>query len=276
MTAGAVAEAGSEILADTTVDSFIGGRVEAVQPTRGHHRSGLEAVLLGATLDPGFTGTLIDLGSGVGVAGMVATARCGKADAILVDRDETAIECARAALMRAGNQAFSSRVTVAVADVEAPEGERERAGLRRASADVVLTNPPFHIPATTTVPPGAARSAAHVLGGGGLEAWMRAAASVLKPGGRLVVVFRADGLAALVQAMGTRFGGVDILPIHPRDGEVAHRILVRGVSGSRAGSRLLPPLVLHGETGGAYLPAVERVLRDGAGLSEIHSAWRSA
>jgi tRNA1(Val) A37 N6-methylase TrmN6 len=274
--ADTIAEAGSEFPTETTVDAFIGGRVEAVQPMGGHHRSGLEAVLLGASVDSDFAGTLIDLGSGVGVAGMVAAARCSNARTLLVDRDETAVACARAALTRPANQAFAPRVSVVAADVEAPEGERERAGLRRASADVVLTNPPFHVPATTTPPPGAARSAAHVLGGGGLDAWMRAAASALKPAGRLVVIFRADGLAGLMQAIGARFGGADILPIQPRDGEVAHRVLVRAVSGSRAGSRLLPPLVLHGETGGAYLPAVERILRDGAGLSEIHSAWRSA
>ena len=163
-----------------------------------------------------------------------------------------------------------------MADIEAAEAAREAAGLGRDMADAVITNPPFHVPATTTAPPGTARAAAHVLSEGGLDLWFRAAASVLKPGGRLVVIFRADGIAALLAALGTRFGALDILPVQPRAGEPAHRILVRAVKGSRAATRLLPPLVLHGATGGAYLSAVDGILRDGAGLAEAHPAWAGA
>ncbi len=263
----------AEALPATTVDAFLGGRVEAVQPARGHHRSGLEAVLLGASLAPDLAGTVVDLGAGAGVAGMVAAARCPGARVLLVDRDETAIHCAQAALARPENRAFAPRVSVVRADIAAAENVRENAGLGRAIADAILTNPPFHAPATTTAPPAGARAAAHVLGQGGLDAWMRTAASVLAPNGRVIVVFRAAGIAELLTAFGGRFGAVDILPIHPRAGEPAHRILVRALKGSRAGTRLLPPLVLHGSTGNAYLPDVERVLRTGAGLADIHPAW---
>ena len=166
-----------------------------------------------------------------------------------------------------------ARLAIVAADVEAAEAAREAAGLARAMADAILTNPPFHVPATTTAPPGAARAAAHVLGEGGLDLWFRTAASVLKPGGRLVAIFRADGIAALLSALGTRFGALDILPVQPRAGEPAHRILVAATKGSRAPARLLPALVLHGATGGAYLSPVEGILRDGAGLAVAHPAW---
>ncbi len=257
----------------TTVDAFIGGRVEAVQPARGHHRSGLEAVLLGAALPADFAGTIVDLGAGSGVAGMVAAARCVGARAILAERDAEALACAAEALRRPANGAFAGRVSVVAVDVAAPEAEREAAGLERDMADALVTNPPFHAPATTTAPAGGSRAAAHVLGEGGLDLWFRAAASVLKPGGRLVVVFRADGIAGLLAALGTRFGALDILPVEPRAGEPAERILVGAVKGSRAATRLLPPLVLHGASGGTYLSAVEAVLRDGAGLASAHPLW---
>ena len=58
-----------------TVDAFLGGLVEAVQPASGHHRSGLEAVLLAASLDSRISGTVVDLGAGAGVAGFCAAAR---------------------------------------------------------------------------------------------------------------------------------------------------------------------------------------------------------
>ncbi len=51
-----------------TADAFLGGKVEALQPAAGHHRSGLEAVLLAASLDSRIAGTVVDLGAGAGVA----------------------------------------------------------------------------------------------------------------------------------------------------------------------------------------------------------------
>lgn len=257
----------------TTVDAFVGGRVEAVQPTRGHHRSGLEAVLLGAALPPDFAGTIVDLGAGAGVAGMVAAVRCPAAAVVLAERDADAVACARAALARPANRRFAERVAIVMADIAAPEAVRAAAGLTRGMADAVLTNPPFHPPATTTAPAGSQRAAAHVLGAGGLDQWLRTAASLLKPGGRLVVVFRADGIAGLLAALGGRFGAVDVLPVQPRAGDPAHRILVGAVKGSRAALSLLPALVLHGAAGGTYLPHVESILRDGAWLASAHPAW---
>ncbi len=151
-------------------------------------------------------------------------------------------------------------------------GPRPRAptpGLARAAADAVIANPPFNRPADAFASPQSARAAAHVLGDDGLEPWLRTAASVLRPGGRLVVIFRADGLDALLAACRVRFGALDILPVAPRAGEPASRVLVAGIKGSRAGSRLLPPLVLHHATGGAFRPEVEAILRDGAALSAL-------
>jgi tRNA1(Val) A37 N6-methylase TrmN6 len=51
------------------------------------------------------------------------------------------------------------------------------------------------------------------------------------------------------------------------------RVLVAATKGSRGEMRLLPGLTLHSEAGSTYLPAVERILRDGASLAEVHPAW---
>jgi tRNA1(Val) A37 N6-methylase TrmN6 len=258
---------------EVTVDAFLGGQVEALQPARGHHRAGLEAVLLAASLDSRISGTVVDLGAGVGVAGFCVAARCKRAKVVLVERDPVAGACARAALDRPANAGFADRVRVVSADIAAPEAERIGAGMGRDLADHVIVNPPFHVPATASVSPQRARADAHHLGSGGLDAWLRAAASVLKFRGDVTIVFRADGLDALLASIGRRFGGLDILAIHPRAGEPAHRILVRAVKGSRAALRILPPLVLHAESGGGFLAPVEAMLREGRALSSIHKPW---
>jgi len=260
---------------ETTVDAFLGGKVEAVQPKNGHHRSGLEAVLLSAAIEAQFTGTVVDLGAGVGVAGMAVAARCPAATAILVERDPEAVACAREALSRPANRAFADRISIVAADIADAESTRVAAGLGRAVADALVMNPPFHRREEGTASPSEARASAHVLADSGLEPWLRTAASVLKPEGRLVVIFRADRLEALLSALTGRFGDVTILHIHPRTAEPAHRVLLSAVKGSRAGTRILPALVLHQGVGSTYVPEVERILRNGVGLAEVHDSWAS-
>jgi tRNA1(Val) A37 N6-methylase TrmN6 len=142
-------------------------------------------------------------------------------------------------------------------------------------ADALIVNPPFHAPGRGTASPRPARADAHVLAETGLDPWMRAAAALLAPQGVLVAIFRADGLITLLAAMSGRFGGLAILPVHPRAGLPAHRVMVAGRKSSRAAPSLLPGLVLHGATGSAFLPPVEAMLAEGAGLAEACPAWQA-
>ena len=51
---------------DVTEDVFQRGRFVLVQPKKGAHRAGLDALLLASVLPKGFDGHLVDLGSGAG------------------------------------------------------------------------------------------------------------------------------------------------------------------------------------------------------------------
>lgn len=250
-----------------TTDAFLGGMVEALQPAAGHHRSGLEAVLLAASLPAQARGFVIDLGAGAGVAGLCAAARCPGISVALVERDPVAASCAREALRRPANRSFAGRVAIVETDIA------KREGLEPGSADHVIFNPPFRDAAAGTASPSSARAGAHVLAESGLDPWFRAAAALLKPRGVAAVIFRADGLDLLLDAAKGRFGNLDFLPIAPRAGEPAHRLLMRGVKGSRAPLRLLPPLVLHG-AGNGFRPEVEAILREGADLAHAAPSWR--
>jgi tRNA1(Val) A37 N6-methylase TrmN6 len=260
----------------SSIDAFLGGRVEAVQPGRGHHRSGLEAVLLGAALPGGFRGTIVDLGAGAGVAGFCAAWRCPAADVVLVERNSHALSGAREGLARPANAGIAPRVRIIDADLTAPPADRQRAGLFPGMAQAVIVNPPFHRSGSGTASPAGSRAGAHVLADTGLDPWMRVAAGLLGPQGVIVAIFRADGLLELLDVLGSRFGGLAILPIHPRAGLSAHRVIVAGRKGSRAAPSLLPGLVLHGDTGSAFLPHIQRVLAEGAGLAEALPAWQAA
>ncbi len=239
-----------------TTDDFLGGRLSVVQPRRGH-RSGIEAVLIAAMtpLNPGET--LIDIGSGVGVAGLCAIARVPDSRAILVETDPALAGLARE---NAGRNGFGGRATVVAADITA-RGAIRRTGLTVA-ADHAVANPPFYDPASSRVSP--AKAAAHVAPDVALDAWLRFAAAAVRPGGSLTLVHRAEALPLVLAAFGRRFGGAAVLPVHPRPGEAATRIVVQGRKGSRAPLAILHGLVLHGARGHGFRAEVEAILRGGA------------
>lgn len=261
--------------AGLTVDGFLGGRVEALQPAQGHHRSGLEAVLLGAALPTNARGLAVDLGAGAGVAGFCAAWRCPALQVELAERDPDLVAAARHALERPANEGIARRARVRGIDIFATEHERLAAGLQRERADFVLCNPPFGDPGKGSASPAEARRAAHVLAGD-LDAWIGVANWLLRPGGTLVLVILASSIANALAAFDRRFGALAILPVHPRPQRPAERVLLRAIKGRRTAPSILPGLILHGSSGSAYSSDVQSVLRDGAGLDDIHPTWQSA
>ena len=250
---------------DATLDAFIGGRVMALQAKDGRHRSGLDAVMLAASLPADTRGMVVDLGAGCGVAGFCAAARLPEVSAVLVDNDRHALDLALSGLEVPENSHFADRVGVVEADIQAPENARIAAGLDRSMADHVIMNPPYRDPSSVRVSPNGSRAAAHVLDDAGLEKWLRTACSILRNDGSLTVIWPAERLTVLLNATSRRLGGISVFPLFPYSGEPANRVIVSGIKGSRAPLRLLPGLVLH-ETDGVFSPTASRVLRGGEGL----------
>jgi tRNA1(Val) A37 N6-methylase TrmN6 len=251
---------------DTSIDRLLGGRIEIEQPRRGWHRAGLDALFLAAAVPDHATGLVVDLGAGVGTAGMAAAARVPGIEVMLVERDAQALDLARANLARPANAGFADRCRTIGADVSEPMKMRELAGLGREIAAHVLINPPFWTPKTVRSSPSGARADAHVLEAGGLDDWARAAVSILEPRGRLTLIFRGDGLTDVLAALSERIGEISIFPLFPREGLAAHRLIVSGVKGSRATPRILPGMVLHPGGSGRYLPQADAILRGERGL----------
>jgi tRNA1(Val) A37 N6-methylase TrmN6 len=242
-------------------DGFLGNRLLIAQPKSGAHRAGLDAVLLAASLGDGTVGHVVDLGAGVGVAGLSAAIRLPLITVDLVEIDPEIAELAEANI--AANAEVAARATVIVADVLAPAAERRAAGLTDDLADHVILNPPFHVADRSRLSPSPKRAQAHAVEPDAIGGWIRTAAAVLKPSGTLTVIFRADELPRLLAAIGSRFGSLTVLPIHARTGEPAHRLILRGRPQGRAPLRLLPGLVLH-DADGAFRTDVDAVLRGAA------------
>lgn len=245
-----------------SVDALFGGRLTVMQPRKGH-RAGTDAVLLAAAAGDAGAGTVVDLGAGVGTVGLAIAMRCALARAVLVEREPALASLARRNAVANG---LADRGRVIEADVLAPARARHAAGLVSGMADLVVTNPPFYAPGRFRTSPDATRSRAHAMDDGLLDPWVRTAADLLKPRGRLVMIHRPDALALILAVLAGRFGGITLMPVHPRAGQAAVRLLVAAMKGSRAPLRMLPGIVLHDE-GGGFTAEADAVHRGDAGLS---------
>lgn len=251
--------------AGVTEDAVLGGRLRLEQPKRGH-RVGHDAILLAASCPARAGERAVDLGAGVGAAGLALAARVDGAGVTLIEVDA---RLAALATKNAQLNGFSARVSVAVLDATAPARAFAAVGLAPESIARVLMNPPFNDPARHRASPDRQRRLAHVSApagsGGMLAAWVKSAARLLRPRGTLSMIWRADGLADVLRALGPAFGDVTVLPVHAKAGEAAIRILVRAAKASRAPLALLPGLVLNDRSGRPTVEA-QSVLREGAAL----------
>jgi tRNA1(Val) A37 N6-methylase TrmN6 len=244
-----------------STDEFLGGRLSIIQP-RGGHRAGSDAVFLAAAVPAKSGERVLDIGAGVGVAGLCLLARVPGIAVTAVEVEPGLAALAGENAMRNG---FTAQFQVVTADVTAPGKALAAAGLKAESYDHVIANPPFHTEGSVRAAPDAARAFAHVMSKGGLAAWVRFFAAMAKPGALLTLIHRPDCLGELLARLDGRFGDIAVFPLFAKTDEPAPRIIVQAKKGSRAGLSLLQGLVLHHQDG-RYTDEAEAVLRSGETL----------
>jgi tRNA1(Val) A37 N6-methylase TrmN6 len=246
---------------ETSEDAVLGGRLRMRQPLTGH-RVGHDAILLAAATGGCAGEHAIDLGAGVGGAGLALAARVTGLKVTLVELDQALCVLAADNARRNG---LDSRVSVLACDAEDSQA-LSAAGLARGSADRVLMNPPFHDASRANVSPDPRRRLAHAGAPGLLPRWAATAAYLLKPRGVLTMIWKADALADAIEALKPEFGDIAVLPVHPRAGAPAIRVLVRAAKGAVVARQDYAGLILN-DAHGRPTAAAEAVLRGGETLS---------
>ena len=242
----------------TSENAVLGGRLTLRQPLRGH-RVGHDAILLAAATAAQAGQHAVDLGAGVGAAGLALAQRVEGLAVSLVEIDRALAQLGRDNAER--NDLASVRAVCL--DIAAPAAAFAAAGLAKEAADRVLMNPPFNALQNPSPEPG--RRTAHAAPRGALRQWVRTASRLLRAGGLLTLIWRADGLDEVLDELASGFGAVTLLPVHPKPGAPAIRVLARATKGSRAPLALLPGLVLT-DLNGKPSEAAENVLRHGGVL----------
>lgn len=245
---------------DLTHDAFLCGKLHLWQPRKGY-RAATDPVLLAAAC-PAMPGqSVLDLGCGVGAAALCLAARVPD---LRLSGLELQPEYAELARRNGAENGIAFEVHQGNL-TEMPRG-------LRVDFDHVIANPPYY-PAHGTPSPNIGRATALQIADTPLSHWIHAATRRLAPLGWLTLICGADGLPEVLSAMGGKMGSVAVLPLTPREGRPALRILLRARKTGRGAFRLLAPFVIH--EGAAhdgdresYTPRAGQILRTGASLSD--------
>ena len=244
---------------DVSEDAVLGGKLVLRQPLRGH-RFGHDSILLAAAVAAHGGEQAVDLGAGVGAAGLALARRVEGLAVTLVEIDPTLAALAGENAERNG---LGGRVRSVCLDVTAPDAAFAAANLKPEAADHVLMNPPFN--AAHNPSPERGRRLARTASDATLRDWLRTAARLLRPAGEVTLIWRADGLGDVLAALASDFGAIALLPIHPKPGAAAIRVLARGVKARSGPLTRLRGIVLADADGKPSAEA-ESVLRQGAAL----------
>ena len=248
---------------ETREDRLLGGRVRLIQPLKGY-RAATDPVLLAAAVSARRGERVLDLGCGAGAAAFCLAARVPG-----LELHGLEIQPAYLALAHENARLNGVAITLHEGDVAAVPR-----ALRQLVFDQVMVNPPYHAE-TTIASPVAGRDMAHRegagKGGASLGDWIAAGLARLKPKGWLSVIHRAERAPELLRLLDGPAGAIALLPLVPRAGREAGRVIIRARKGAKAPFRLLSPLVLH--AGSAHVrdeddfsPEAAAILRDAAAL----------
>lgn len=238
---------------DTTDDAILGGRLSLLQPKNGH-RAGHDAILLAAAAPKSMLA--LDLGAGVGSAGLALLARKIAWQVTLVEIDPA---LAALASENAERNGFASAARIVRGDVT------QSIALPMDAFDLVIMNPPFNDGASLQASPDAARARAHVGDGSMTERWILRAARHCKSGGTLTIIHRPEATLPILKSLEGRFGAIEIIPVFPKPDASAIRLIVRAIKGRKTPTQMLPGITLNDQDG-KPTEAAERILRDGASL----------
>lgn len=245
----------------TTVDAFLGGQLQIEQPKHGY-RAGVDPVLLAAAC-PAVTGDqVLDLGCGVGTAGLCLAKRVG----CQVTGVELLPEQARLAVANGQRNGIPM-------DVQQGDATSRPTVLSGQSFNHVITNPPFFDPNKGPVSKNETRGHGRS-GDVDLGLWIGTAYKRLHPKGWLTLIQRVDRLPDVLRHC-EGFGNIQILPLAARLGRDPHLFIMRARKNARTPFRLHSPLIMHigaVHTGDwdSYTAEIRDVLRKGSAVNWPH------
>ena len=225
-------------------------RVELAQPEGGFPTT-IDAVLLAAACPAKSGDTLLDIGCGIGSASFCVLKRIEDCVLTGIDILPEAIELAKHNALLNKMKERTHFKCIDIRDFD------------DLTFDHVICNPPFMDAGEHTRSPSPAKATAIGFGEDDMDLkdWIDCAFRSISGQGSLTIIHRADQVDEIIKAMGKRFGAVEIIPLWPKTGKEAKRVIIRAYKHRQSPARIHPGMTLH-QDNGEYTEGAEKILRN--------------
>jgi len=234
--------------AETTLDGI---RDVKVYQNRDGYRFSVDAVLLYDFVNVRHAGTIIDLGAGSGIIGLLLAKKYPEARIHLAELQETLFRLEKRNI-ELNN--MGERVEAILTDIR-----NIRGSLPAMSYDLVVSNPPFRKSTSGLLSLGEERAAARHELSLTLPELVEAAAYLVKPGGRFFMIYHPERLAEVFHEFKrNRLEPKRIRFVHNNAAAVSKMVLIEASIAGRTGLKIEPPLFVY-DGSGAYTDELKAV-----------------
>ncbi|USG62775.1 methyltransferase [Sneathiella marina] len=254
-----------------TIDGFLGNKLKIKQPHNGF-RAGSDAVLLASAVETTGAISVLDVGCGVGTAGLCLLHRLPEATLWGLEVQPDLAELGRE---NAALNDLSARTHILRADMADRTVFRKIQGpdnkpFLEAGFDHVITNPPFYEKGRAQSAQSTTKTLAHIESNVDLAAWLQFCVARVRSKGKVTVIHRTDRLAEILSVLSGQCGSLRVIPLWPDAESSAKRVIVQALKGGKGPLELKNGLILHDGDGLPTHPA-ELILRHGASLNHATS-----
>lgn len=213
------------------------GRLRLIQSKNGY-RFSIDAVLVSEFVSTKPGDIVVDLGAGCGVISLLLLLTRDIAYAVGIEIQPDLADQAR---RNAALNGFSNKMGIVLADIRSLP-------LAPCIADVIVCNPPYRRKNSGRVNPDLQRAIARHELKATLDDIVESSERILKPGGKLAIIYPAGRLVDLL----VRMRSLGLEPkrarvIYPTIQSESKMVLVEANKGGKAGLKILPPLVGQGD-----------------------------
>ena len=240
-----------------TQDLLLGGRISLRQPAQGY-RVAIDPLLLAASVNAEPGETILDVGAGVGAAGLCVATRLAHCRIMGIERQKDLVRLANDNIVLNN---LRDKMEILQGDLQSPPPR-----LAAGSYSQVISNPPYFENTRGRISPISNKGLSNHEGDFDMENWLKFSLLMLKPSGKITFIYRAEMLDKLLGLFYGKVGDIKVFPFWPSYGQIAKLVIVQGVKGSKGGLSLLPGMALH-NADGSFTQEADALLKDGRHLN---------
>jgi len=240
-----------------TQDTLFDGKIICWQHSHGY-RFSIDSILVSHFPKIHHQETILDLGSGCGVIGLILMYRHHNKQLQIIGYEKQK-DLVWLAKKNSRENHFSNNYQIISGDVK-----KIRENLFPESFSLVMCNPPFYAAGTGRTSSGQESLTARHLAADGIKAFVEGAAYCVKNRGRIVFIYPAERFMELIYSFHEKMiepKTIQFIYAYPESAHGSKLVLVEAIKNGGVGLTVLPPGYIYAHKDGPYSQAVELMYR---------------